>query len=84
MIGIETVVANTFQAWSQVLDVVQDPKWGRYEETYGEDPIIGNPKLILPGYQQKLLEAVCKLMCRKTGFLPVLFYNKCISEFLKG
>jgi beta-glucosidase len=39
-IGIETAAANTFQAWSPVLDVAQDPRWGRCEETYGEDPVL--------------------------------------------
>ena len=40
VIGDETVSANTAQAWSPVLDVAQDPRWGRMEETYGEDPVL--------------------------------------------
>jgi len=39
-IGEETVSANTLQAWSPVLDVAQDARWGRCEETYGEDPVL--------------------------------------------
>jgi len=39
-IGDETVSANTIQAWSPVLDVAQDARWGRCEETYGEDPVL--------------------------------------------
>ncbi len=39
-IGKETVAAHTQQAWSPVLDVAQDPRWGRCEETYGEDPVL--------------------------------------------
>jgi beta-glucosidase len=39
-IGDETVSAGAVQAWSPVLDVAQDPRWGRCEETYGEDPIL--------------------------------------------
>ena len=39
-IGDETVSANTLQAWSPVLDVAQDARWGRCEETYGEDPVL--------------------------------------------
>ena len=39
-IGVETVSANTLQAWSPVLDVAQDARWGRCEETYGEDPVL--------------------------------------------
>ena len=37
VIGAETVEANTYQAWSPVLDVARDARWGRVEETYGED-----------------------------------------------
>jgi beta-glucosidase len=40
VIGDETVVANTKQAWSPVLDVAQDARWGRCEETFGEDPVL--------------------------------------------
>ena len=40
VIGQETVEANTSQAWSPVLDVARDPRWGRVEETYGEDPYL--------------------------------------------
>lgn len=36
----ECVEANTFQAWCPVLDVARDPRWGRMEETYGEDPYL--------------------------------------------
>ncbi|MDR3217685.1 MAG: glycoside hydrolase family 3 C-terminal domain-containing protein [Dysgonamonadaceae bacterium] len=39
-IGKETADAGTLQAWSPVLDVAQDPRWGRCEETYGEDPVL--------------------------------------------
>ncbi|ANI89978.1 beta-glucosidase [Arachidicoccus ginsenosidimutans] len=39
-IGDETASAHTAQAWSPVLDVAQDPRWGRCEETYGEDPVL--------------------------------------------
>ena len=40
VIGDETVSAGAVQAWSPDLDVAQDPRWGRCEETYGEDPIL--------------------------------------------
>jgi len=39
-IGEETKSANAIQAWSPVLDVAQDARWGRSEETYGEDPVL--------------------------------------------
>lgn len=40
IIGAETKSANAVQAWSPVLDVAQDARWGRCEETYGEDPVL--------------------------------------------
>lgn len=39
-IGDETVAAGSLQAWSPVLDVAQDARWGRCEETFGEDPVL--------------------------------------------
>jgi beta-glucosidase len=36
-IGAETVLANAQQAWSPLMDVARDPRWGRMEESYGED-----------------------------------------------
>ncbi|MCL2487686.1 MAG: glycoside hydrolase family 3 C-terminal domain-containing protein [Oscillospiraceae bacterium] len=33
----ESIAANAFQAWSPVLDVARDPRWGRVEESFGED-----------------------------------------------
>ena len=39
-IGEETLAAGTMQAWSPVLDVAQDARWGRCEETFGEDPVL--------------------------------------------
>lgn len=39
-IADETVSANAVQAWSPVLDVARDARWGRCEETYGEDPVL--------------------------------------------
>ncbi|MBS1604479.1 MAG: glycoside hydrolase family 3 protein [Bacteroidetes bacterium] len=54
-IGDETVSANTVEAWSPVLDVAQDARWGRCEETYGEDPILvaGIGGAWIKGYQSK-------------------------------
>ena len=40
IIGDETVAAGAVQAWSPVLDVAQDARWGRCEETFGEDPVL--------------------------------------------
>ena len=46
VIGDETVSAHAVQAWSPVLDVAQDPRWGRCEETYGEDHPLSASTLI--------------------------------------
>lgn len=40
VIGKETADVGTLAAWSPVLDVAQDARWGRCEETYGEDPVL--------------------------------------------
>jgi beta-glucosidase len=54
-IGEETVSAHAVQAWSPVLDVAQDPRWGRCEETYGEDPVLVSEigGAWIKGYQSK-------------------------------
>jgi beta-glucosidase len=38
--GDEMSAAGTKQAFSPVLDLARDPRWGRTEETYGEDPYL--------------------------------------------
>lgn len=54
-IGDETVAAHTKQAWSPVLDVAQDARWGRCEETFGEDPVLVSEigGAWIKGYQSK-------------------------------
>ena len=37
----EMASAGVDQALSPVLDLARDPRWGRTEETYGEDPYLG-------------------------------------------
>lgn len=51
----ETVSINTKQCWSSVLDVAQDARWGRCEETFGEDPILVSEigGAWIKGYQSK-------------------------------
>jgi beta-glucosidase len=39
-IGSEAKAANLRASWSPVLDVARDARWGRVEETYGEDPFL--------------------------------------------
>ena len=40
MTAREARVRGTHQALTPVLDVARDPRWGRVEETYGEDPYL--------------------------------------------
>ena len=55
VIGDETISADAIQAWSPVLDVAQDARWGRCEETYGEDPVLVSEigGAWIKGYQSK-------------------------------
>jgi len=55
VIGEETVAAGAIQAWSPVLDVAQDPRWGRCEESFGEDPVLVSyiGGAWIKGYQSK-------------------------------
>jgi beta-glucosidase len=55
VIGDETVAAGAVQAWSPVLDVAQDARWGRCEETFGEDPVLVSEigGAWIKGYQSK-------------------------------
>jgi beta-xylosidase len=39
--GDEMASSGTNQAFTPVLDLARDPRWGRTEETYGEDPYLG-------------------------------------------
>lgn len=62
VIGDECIAAGVMQAWSPVLDVAQDARWGRCEETYGEDPILVSKigGAWIKGYQSKGLFATPK------------------------
>jgi beta-glucosidase len=40
MTAYEARVRGTHQALTPVLDIARDPRWGRVEETYGEDPYL--------------------------------------------
>jgi beta-glucosidase len=44
MAALETRARGAHQALTPVVDVARDPRWGRVEETYGEDPFL-NGKL---------------------------------------
>lgn len=52
-IGLEAALLGTNLVLSPVLDLAQDPRWGRVEETYGEDPYL-NARMgvaAITGYQ---------------------------------
>jgi beta-glucosidase len=55
MIAVESLDAGAIAVWSPVLDVAQDPRWGRCEETYGEDPVLVSEigGAWIKGYQSK-------------------------------
>lgn len=40
MTALEARVRGTHQALTPVVDVARDPRWGRVEETFGEDPYL--------------------------------------------
>ena len=40
--ALETRSRGAHQVLSPVLDIVRDPRWGRTEETYGEDPYLAS------------------------------------------
>ncbi|HUA58171.1 MAG TPA: glycoside hydrolase family 3 N-terminal domain-containing protein, partial [Verrucomicrobiae bacterium] len=40
MTALEARVRGTHQALTPVVDVAREPRWGRVEETYGEDPYL--------------------------------------------
>jgi beta-glucosidase len=41
-VGEEMGASGASQAFTPVLDLARDPRWGRTEETYGEDPFLGS------------------------------------------
>jgi beta-glucosidase len=42
VVGKEMGSSGVGQAFTPVLDLARDPRWGRTEETYGEDPYLGS------------------------------------------
>ena len=40
MTAAEAGLRGTHQALTPVIDVAREPRWGRVEETYGEDPFL--------------------------------------------
>ena len=62
VIGTESKAANAYQAWTPVLDVARDPRWGRVEESFGEDPYLVEKMGLawIEGYQSQGLTATPK------------------------
>lgn len=58
----ETLAAGALQGWSPLLDVARDPRWGRVEEAYGEDPVLVEKIGLawIHGFQSKGLTATPK------------------------
>ncbi|NJD11148.1 MAG: beta-glucosidase [Gemmatimonadetes bacterium] len=52
-VGLEAALIGTNLVLSPVLDLAQDPRWGRAEETYGEDPYLNARMAVaaITGYQ---------------------------------
>ncbi len=52
-VGLEAALLGTNLVLSPVLDLAQDPRWGRAEETYGEDPYLNSRMGLaaITGYQ---------------------------------
>ena len=49
MTAAEARSRGTHQALTPVVDVARDPRWGRVEETYGEDPYLSFSRMGLTG-----------------------------------
>lgn len=60
--GEESAAANVHMAWSPVLDIARDMRWGRVEETYGEDTCLVTKigMAWIKGYQGEGLSAAPK------------------------
>jgi len=52
-VGLEAALYGSNLVLSPVLDLAQDPRWGRAEETYGEDPYLNSRMAVaaITGYQ---------------------------------
>ena len=60
--AVESKAAGLRVTWSPVLDVARDVRWGRVEETYGEDPYLVSRMGVawIDGFQQEGMIAVPK------------------------
>ncbi len=60
--AVEARAANLRASWSPVLDVARDARWGRMEETYGEDPYLVSRMGVawITGFQSEKMIAIPK------------------------
>lgn len=60
--AVEAKAANLRCSWSPVLDVARDARWGRVEETYGEDPYLVSRMGVawIKGFQSEHMIAIPK------------------------
>lgn len=60
--ALEAKAANLRCSWSPVLDVARDARWGRVEETYGEDPYLVSRMGVawINGFQSQNMFAIPK------------------------
>lgn len=60
--AVEAKAANLRASWSPVLDVARDARWGRVEETYGEDPYLVSRMGVawIKGFQSQDMIAIPK------------------------
>ncbi len=60
--AVEARAANLRASWSPVLDVARDARWGRVEETYGEDPYLVSRMGVawITGFQSENMIAIPK------------------------
>jgi len=61
MTALEARVRGAHQALTPVVDVAREPRWGRVEETYGEDPYLVSRMAIarFPGRRQLSRQNTC-------------------------
>lgn len=69
--GEEAKVIGIHQILSPVLDIARELRWGRVEETFGEDPYLISEMGIafINGYQ-KTASPVCRSILLRTALLP--------------
>ena len=67
--AVEAKAANLRVSWAPVLGVARDARWGRVEETYGEDPYLAGRMGVawIEGFQSQDMIAVAKHFAGHSG-----------------